>query len=158
MITAQSIREKFDYDSISGALTRKKYQKKVGWIENTGYRRIEIDGEKYLASFIIWMWMTGKEPIESIDHKNGNRSDDRWINLREANGRQNRWNSKTPTNNQSGIKGVYRDKRCSKKPWVASITANHERIVLGWFSTLQEAKTARTTVENTHHGKFRRTS
>ena len=55
-------------------------------------RRITIDGRKYWSGRLAFFYMTGKWPSQ-VDHKNRNRADDRWSNLRGATGSQNQWNS-----------------------------------------------------------------
>jgi hypothetical protein len=71
-----------------------------------GYRRIGIDGKRYRACRLAWLYMTGEWPEKHIDHKNGIRSDDRWENLRPASVRENACNRTASQKNSIGIKGV----------------------------------------------------
>jgi hypothetical protein len=50
--------------------------------------------------------MAGKWPAAGIDHINGNKSDNRWLNLREATQSQNMTNTGNRADNSSGYKGV----------------------------------------------------
>lgn len=61
-----------------------------------------------------------------VDHINGNRSDNRKINLRLVTHTQNQWNSKKKKRNKSGYKGVYQDERNGK--WVVSVLVNGKKI------------------------------
>jgi hypothetical protein len=71
-----------------------------------GYRRIGIDGKRYRACRLAWLYMTGEWPEKHVDHVNGIRSDDRWENLRSASIRQNAFNRGVSQRNSVGIKGV----------------------------------------------------
>lgn len=72
-----------------------------------GYLRVRYKGKNHYVHRLIYSLVTGLEP-ESVDHINGDRSDNRWVNLRGATKAQNRHNSKRPTTNKTGIKGVSR--------------------------------------------------
>lgn len=73
---------------------------RLGWIgrlagtvdQREGYRRIEILGRGFFASRLAHFYMLKRWPSDLIDHKNGNRSDDRWANLRPVTRLQNRHN------------------------------------------------------------------
>lgn len=57
-----------------------------------------------------------------VDHKNGNKLDNRIENLRICTQQQNNFNKKTPNHNTSGFKGVYWEK--NKQCWKAYISIN----------------------------------
>ncbi|MFW4291481.1 HNH endonuclease [Salmonella enterica subsp. enterica serovar Paratyphi C] len=46
-----------------------------------GYIRIYINKKWYLAHRLAWLYVTGKWPINVIDHINRNKADNRFINL-----------------------------------------------------------------------------
>lgn len=71
-----------------------------------GYRRIGIDGKRYRACRLAWLYMTGEWPEKHVDHVNGIRSDDRWGNLRHASIRENAFNRGVSERCSIGIKGV----------------------------------------------------
>lgn len=87
-----------------------------------------------------------------VDHKNGNRLDCTRKNLRPCTHAQNMMNRKVRKDCSSGFKGVYQDWRSSL--FVARITANKKRQVLGWFKTPEEASAAYKEAAIRLHGEF----
>jgi hypothetical protein len=85
-----------------------------------------------------------KTPTEfKIDHINGNRLDNRKINIRRCTVKQNSQNRNTTSQNQSGIKGVtFCNDHQRKKPWAAKIENNGRTKFLGYYSTKEEAGVA----------------
>lgn len=71
------------------------------------------------------------------DHINGNKLDNRKINLRICTNAQNMRNTGLKTNNTSGHKGVSYDKERQK--WSSQITFNYKLYHLGRFLTKEEA-------------------
>ena len=68
--------------------------KRAGVIGNHGYLVIGISGKTYLAHRLAWLYVTGEFPKNQVDHKNRKRTDNRWLNLREASYGENLANSK----------------------------------------------------------------
>src|SRR5690606_24034484 len=61
----------------------------AGTVMNAGYVHIQVDGVLYLAHRLAWRMVTGDDPGPAqIDHKNRNRTDNRWVNLRLAPNRE----------------------------------------------------------------------
>jgi len=88
-----------------------------------------------------------------IDHINGVRNDNRWVNLRLANPQQQRANAKLNCDNSSGFRGVYFNKRRGK--WRAHIQREH----LGYFNSKEEAAQKYAIEFNKRYGaEFRRAS
>lgn len=78
------------------------------------------------------------DPNQGIDHRNGNRLDNRKCNLRLATRSQNGGNSKPFTGKQVASKGV----RLMGNRYEARIYTDGKRIVLGYFATEEEAAEA----------------
>lgn len=57
-----------------------------------GYILVGVDNRLYLAHRLIWMMVYGEWP-NVIDHKNGDPSDNRLVNLRNVNQSENILNS-----------------------------------------------------------------
>ena len=80
-----------------------------------------------------------------VDHINKNRADNRKQNLRCCNRSENMRNRGLCSSNTSGVTGVFFDRERQK--WVASITYNHKRMLLGRFASKEDAVLARLTKE-----------
>jgi hypothetical protein len=87
-----------------------------------------------------------------VDHVNGDKLDNRRLNIRFCSPGQNAMNKGMNTNNTSGHKGI--DWRNGK--WRASIRLNTRRIHLGYFIKLADAIAVRTKVEVELFGTFAR--
>lgn len=162
-ISAERVRELFDYEPLTGILRWKVRLSKcvrvgaeAGCVNGGGHKIVRICGKIYLVHRIIWLWVTGFWPREQIDHKNLAGSDNRWENLREATSSQNQHNKGLQKNNRTGIKGVFQDKN---KPgvWRAAIMLHGRNKYLGTFYTREEAGIAREAALKEIHGEFART-
>lgn len=111
----------------------------AGFIHNT-YICIEVDGRCYRAHRLAWFYVTGQWPTHHIDHKDGNKSNNIFDNLREATMAQNKQNlQKAPRNNVScGLLGVTR----RGNRWSARIEYGDKRRSLGNYATPEEAHQA----------------
>lgn len=87
-----------------------------------------------------------------VDHKNGNRNDNRKENLRIATFSQNGYNSNKPSNNTSGYKGVHWNK--SMNAWQARIQVDGKRYNLGYFNDKIDAAKAYNEAAIIYHGEF----
>lgn len=121
-----------------------------------GYLIICIDGRPYRAHVLAWLYVKGVWPDSTIDHKNRNRSDCRWSNLRKATYSQQKHNEKLRKDNTSGHVGVRYISRLRK--WTASLTVKgvRSRGYLGLFSSRRMAIAARKEAERKYLGKFGR--
>ena len=128
----------------------------AGTVNKDGYVCIKVDGRLWRAHRLAWLFVTGEVPAKGmeIDHVNGSRSDNRWVNLRLASKAQNMWNAKRPAANVSGTKGV--SWVADRKQWLARIKAHGRVIHLGQFSSKDEAIAARKAGEAKYHGQFAR--
>lgn len=87
-----------------------------------------------------------------IDHKNGDRLDNRKDNLRICTRQRNIFNSKPSNRNTSGFKGVGWDKRYNK--WRARINVSGKEIFLGYFDNFDDAVEARVNAEKKYFGEY----
>lgn len=136
-VSQADLLEALDYDPATGVFTwRAKIADKVvvgaraGSLSGNGYRQISLFGRNYAEHRLAFLWMTGAIPT-LIDHQNGDKADNRWANLREADKRLNSYNARTPVTNSSGFKGVSRN----GKRWSASIKQRGKKVHLGTFDT-----------------------
>jgi hypothetical protein len=119
-----------------------------------GYVVIRISGINYGAARLAWLLMTGVHPDYEIDHIDGNPTNNRFENLREATRLQNAQNVKMTTRNTSGIRGVHWRADCEK--WRALIFVNGKQIHLGYFNAARDAQDAYVKAAKHHFGKFMR--
>ncbi len=161
-ITAERLRELLIYDPDTGAFTRRMMligRCPVGSIAGSknrlGYQQLILDHQSYLAHRIAWLYMYGRWPQGELDHVNGNRSDNRLSNIREATRGNNRANSGVGKNNKSGLKGAYW--HVAAQRWSSSITVDGSKRWLGLFDTAEAAHAAYASAAKTFHGTFART-
>lgn len=159
-LTQERLKEVLHYDPETGVFTRRittngnsKANSIAGSRHNKGYRRIMVDGKVYQSHRLAFLYMTGIMP-EFVDHKNGIRDDNRWINLRTASATENMQNRKIHKNNTSGIPGVYWHKR--RRMWHAHIKVNKKNLFLGCFSDLSEAANVVNDARERYFGEFAR--
>lgn len=86
---------------------------------------------------------------EIVDHINMNKLDNRKCNLRIADKKINSINRGLQSNNKTGYKGVYHDRRYGT--WNARVTVNRKTIHLGTFQTKEEAIAARKAGEEKYY-------
>lgn len=108
--------------------------------QTTGHLGGAINGKTARTHRVVWKWVTDEDPAE-IDHINGDRTDNRWANLRAVTRTGNARNCARRSDNTTGAAGVF---KCSHTPlFRARITVNKRNIALGYFKTFEEAKEAR---------------
>lgn len=143
-LTAERLRSVVHYDAESGVITRLScFQRpdvvgKSAHPHRSGYLRMSIDGYRYFAHHLAWLHTTGELPVGEVDHINGNKSDNRWANLREVTSSVNKQNQRrAKSNSQSGLLGVSWDKKREK--WVARIKVGEKYLGLGRFEDKLDA-------------------
>jgi hypothetical protein len=119
---------------------------------NSTYRQVSLDLQIYLQHRIIWKWMTGEQPPPFIDHKDGDKLNNRWANLRSATKSEQNWNVGKNIKNTSGYKGVSR----AHGKWRANIRIGNVQKHLGLFPTAEEAAVAYKLAARSLHGAFYR--
>ena len=131
------------YNPETGKVTSKfgrEYYKK-----HKGYIRIQMITNKktyyIFAHQFAWYWIN-KECIESIDHINGIRDDNRICNLRSVTNQENHMN-------RTKAKGYTFNKVSNK--WHSTICINYKKIYLGCFNTEEEARAAYLKAKEKYH-------
>lgn len=160
MVTQETLRELFSYEPETGLFKRLVGRKGVsaGAIAGTktlnGYISIGIGKHKYYAHRLAWLWHHGVMPDFLIDHANGDKSDNRIDNLREADKSKNASNSRFHAKNKSGHKNVCWHK--SMKKWHVQIRAAGKKYNLGFYSSLDEAAEVARSARSELHKEFAR--
>lgn len=81
----------------------------AGSINPNGYRTIMIDQKAHYAHRLVWFIEAGTWPKDIVDHINGDRDDNRIVNLRDVTSSRNSHNTwKLGNNNKTGFRGVTR--------------------------------------------------
>lgn len=103
-----------------------------------GYLEVAYNGVKSNASRVAWYLMTSEQP-DVIDHINGVRDDNRFLNLRNVTLSENQRNRKLNEDNSTGYNGVYP----SGRRFRARCRVNGRLVNLGTFDTALQAHEAR---------------
>lgn len=157
MLTAERLRELVEYDPKTGVFVRRVVLSnvvKVGDVAGsksvkTGHYFIWVEGKRYGAHRLAWLYMTGTWPKKNIDHINGDGSDNRWCNLRDVAQSVNLQNIRSANKrNTSGLLGAH-DHGDGK--YTSQIQVDGKRRYLGIFSTAAEAHKAYVTAKRVLH-------
>ena len=161
LLTAQRLREVLNYEPSTGTFTwrvvtsnRVKIGAIAGEVDRHGHRNISVDGARYGAHRLAWLYMCGRWPEQEIDHINLRKDDNRIKNLREATRNENCRNVTARRNNKSGFKGVCKLK--NGPYYVAQIVIGGKTKYLGCFPTPEKAHDAYVSASRVHHGEFGR--
>jgi hypothetical protein len=121
--------------------------KALASINGNGYCSGSVLSIKTTAHRVIWKMETG-EDADTIDHNNGNQTDNRWGNLRSVPVAVNMRNCKRRVDNTTGHVGIYwyPHERATGK-WLAKIGSKH----IGYFDSFDDAVAARKAAEITHN-------
>ncbi len=143
-LTQKEVVDLFNYDPETGLLSRKSW---INGCSNDSefVTRPVVNGKRYLASRLIWLHQYGEWPIESVDHIDGNTSNNRLENLRSVTQFENMLNRKLSKKNKSGVPDV--QFRKDRGMWQVAITAENRHIHLGQFADFFEAVCARKSAE-----------
>jgi hypothetical protein len=114
-------------------------------VNSRGYQSARVLGKNVKAHRVAWAIAFGEWPKNQIDHINGDKTDNKISNLRVVTRLTNNKNRKIPSNNTSGVIGVFRQKNNQK--WAAQIACNGKRITLGYFHSFDDAVSARRQAE-----------
>lgn len=157
MLTQSELKSQLNYDPDTGIFTwlvskgrKAKINDIAGYKRVDGYNVIRLNSKDYLAHRLAWLYVNGEFPKESIDHINGNPSDNRIINLRNLSHRENMQNQRNArVGTTSGVLGVHWHKGNNK--WCAQIKANGKQMHIGYFSDKNEAHNAYLTKKRELH-------
>lgn len=146
MLTVERLHDVLRYDPATGVFTwliSPAQNTRVGSVAGAtsgGYRLIRVDGRRYKAHRLAWFYMTGEWPLSRIDHKDTNRGNNIWTNLRLATNSQNKANMGKRADNKSGYKGVRWYEQTKK--WNAQIRCQGKNRNLGYFTDPEKAHAA----------------
>jgi hypothetical protein len=142
LVSVERLHELFELGMTSGELTWKVTRggavagSRAGFTRE-GYACVQIEGHDVAAHRVIYAMVSGAWPIGDVDHRNGDRLDNRPGNLRCATRSQNVANQALRACNTSGFKGVSWDKK--NKKWMARIGVNGKSRTLGRYACAEDA-------------------
>jgi len=144
MITQKRLQEVLFYNPETGVFINTKNRSNAKAGDIAGYKRtdgfiiIRIDGIKYSAHRLAWLYVYGEFPENFLNHINEIKDDNRLCNLNLTTNQQNQHSLTNPqTNNTSGFRGVSWVK--PSKKWIAIIKINGKKKYLGLFITAELA-------------------
>lgn len=146
-ITACRLRELLSYDENTGIFTRLVRTSNrinvgdvAGYLRPDGYVRILVDGQRWLAHRLAWIYVYGTPPIGEVDHINQKRADNRICNLRDESTITNQHNQRRAhRQSKTGLLGASPYRNGS---FVAQISVAGTSHFLGLHSTPEAAHEA----------------
>lgn len=163
-LTIESLIDRLNYNAKTGEFTWKPFavaderygwnkryaNKPAGYVNRNGYLVITILPYKLLAHRIAWPISYGEWPDHLLDHKDGNRSNNRLSNLRPCSYTQNMVNRKSITRKVDLPRGV----SSAGRRYRATVKLDGKRIWTALFDCPNEAHVAYINVINDLHGEF----
>lgn len=161
MPSVDIVRQLLSYDPATGVFTWRERRggsaiagSIAGGLDTKRYLAISVNGKRYRAHRLAWLYMTGEWPAEQIDHRDGDRANNQWTNLRAATNSQNAHNCGKRAHNSSGVKGVHWHTQSGC--WRAEIRHGGAKRHLGSFSDINAAQAAYALAAADLHGDFAR--
>lgn len=122
------------YDPVTGRLYRR--EQVAGRLREDGYIQINFQSKEHLAHRVVWYLVHGRWPTNDLDHRDGDKTNNRIENLREVTHGENMQNKVTPhKNNRSGYLGV----QSHAGGYKAVIKKDGVAYYLGLYKTAEEA-------------------
>lgn len=154
-LTAARLRELLHYDDETGVFrwlrppVKRSRDGAAGHTDKEGYRRIRLDGGQYFCHRLAWLYVHDRWPSLQIDHRNGDKADNRIVNLREVTNAVNQENLRAARNTSStGLLGVWVHRNGMFR---ASIKVNGKTMHLGTYKAADEAHQAYLTAKRQLH-------
>lgn len=159
--TAEMLRAVRHYDPLTGIFRHIHAKRGIyagaiaGRFSGKGYRQLYINNQYFYAQRLAWLYVTGEWPSFEIDHRDLDKANNRFANLRQATDLQNQGNRPANRNNASGVKGVRWNKIACR--WQARISSGGKDRHLGFFDSCADAAAAYARAAQAKFGSFART-
>lgn len=124
----------------------------AGCLDPDGYCVIGLNYRTERAARLAWLYVTDSWPANEVDHEDRNRSNDAWLNLREATHSENASNAGNRLPNTSGYRGVVFVKRTGR--WLAKVVVAKKQHYFGTHKTPVLAAKAYDRGAKLLHGRF----
>ena len=146
----------FHYDPHSGKFTRiyvddklrgkRVINREISAVSDQGYLVTTYNKRLVRVHILIVHYVTGEYPEgKLVDHINGDRKDNRWVNLRVVDRKDGQRNLGVAVTNKSGSTGVYWYQPLQK--YQAQITTCGKKYHLGYFEKFEDAVEVRREAE-----------
>lgn len=172
-LSPMRVQELFTYDPITGIIKWRHWRGRAaprhliaGTIKKRGHIEIRVGRHKYQAHRIACVLMLGHWPLDEIDHRDTDPGNNRWSNLRQATGAQNKANRRVQRDNVVGLKGVSPcfgaiDRATGKRKvrpgkFKAQISVGGKVLYLGQYDSPGEAHAAYKRAAVLYHGVYAR--
>ena len=153
-LTATLLREDFHYDPDTGVFTRLRSSGGIkagaisGSVNSDGYLDIRVLGKLYRAHRLAWLYMTGEWPAGVIDHKDHEKTNNKYVNLRDVTHAVNLQNqNRARSDSYLGVLGVIR----SGQKYRAEISLGGRTRHIGSYETVEQASAAYWAAKATVH-------
>jgi len=167
MLTQDLLKKHLSYNPDNGEFIRIGYfdswgnyvkkNSELNVFSTEGYLIISIQGKRYKAHRLVFLYMNNNNLSDvEVDHIDGNRSNNKYSNLRVVVRTENMKNKGLYSNSSTGVIGVSQ----FNGRFRARINLNGKRISLGLFDTIEEASRVRKECEikygySDNHGELR---
>lgn len=123
----------------------------AGTVNTIGYVVVQLSGNFIYAHRIVFKMFTGQEP-ETVDHINGNKSDNHIENLRGCTFAENVLNKPLTKQNKSGVKNV--SWYAPYKKWRVALRVQSKQKNFGYFADIELAELVAAEARDKHHREF----
>lgn len=149
-VSIERLREVWSYCKETGVIRwrvnhsrKSRAGKLVGTPLWNRYIKVTLNGNQLHAHRVAWAMETGNWPAHDIDHIDGDRANNKWLNLREATRSENMQNLRAPfPSNKAGLLGAHKLSKKHKLPWCSRIKVGKKSVYLGSFETPEAAHAA----------------
>jgi len=159
MITQELVKNLFEYrdGELFWKITKggQKIGNKAGSFSKCGYFYIQINNKQFRIHRIIYLMFYGKMP-EFVDHKDGNKLNNKIENLRPATRSQNGFNRFLQKNNLSGYKNVIWIK--NRNRWRVEFRINKKLHTSSLFKNINDAILEAEKMRQQYHNQFARSN
>lgn len=144
-VAVELLHKTFIYDPALGTLTRRKDNKIIGGVGDSGYIIINWNKQIWRVHRIMWAMFYGHWPEIDIDHIDRNKTNNCINNLRLVSRSANVFNAAPRSDNLSGQRGVCFD--ATRDKWMA----RRGTVFIGRYDTKEKATEAYHREVELHH-------